>query len=112
MESKPIKWVDQLAHFFSCFFFTLLTLGFGAPMVAVWAITREYYQTKITMFEVYRVQYPDLNWKQIGKQLHFKKVMEKVDLRKRDLVVSYSGIAAGIVAAIPLDMFLYKEFIS
>lgn len=106
-EEKPIKWGDQAAHFGSCFGFTLITLGFGAPIVVLWAITREYYQTKIVMFEVYRVQYPDLNWKEIGKQLKYDTVMEKVDLKKRDLVVSYWGVVAGIAIAVPLHIWVF-----
>ena len=104
---KPIKWGDQIAHFGTCFALTLLTLGFGAPVVLLWAITREYYQTKITMFEVYRIQYPDLNWKEINKQLHYSTVMELVDLSKRDLVVSYWGIVIGIACAIPFNIWIF-----
>jgi hypothetical protein len=106
---KPIKWADQIAHFVSCFFLTLLTLGFGFPIAVLWAITREYYQTKITMYEVYRIEYPDLNWKQIGKQLTYKKVMGLVDLKKRDLVVSYSGIVAALLINVPFNIWLYME---
>jgi len=106
-EVKPWNWVDQGAHFGSCLGLTLITLGFGAPVVVLWAITREYYQTKIVMFEVYRVQYPDLNWKQIGKQLHFTTVMAKVDLTKRDLAVSYWGVIGGIACAVPLNIWIF-----
>ena len=34
-EDKPIKWGDQTAHFGSCLALTLITLGFGAPVVVV-----------------------------------------------------------------------------
>ena len=106
-EEKPWNWGDQAAHFGSCFALTLLTLGFGATIVVLWAITREYYQTKITMFEVYRIQYPDLNWKEIGKQLSFKKVIGLVDLGKRDLAVSYWGVIGGIACAVPLNFWIF-----
>ena len=110
---KPWNWADQAAHFGSCWGLTVLTCGYGAPAVALWAITREYYQTKITMFEVNRIQYPDLNWKQISKQLHFSTVWTLVDLTKRDLVVSYWGVVAGVLTAIPVNLYLFaklKEF--
>lgn len=113
-EVKPINWVDQGAHFGSCFAFTLITLGFGAPIVVLWAITREYYQTKLTMFEVYLIQQHEKGvgltyelMKVVEKQLKYGVVMEKVDLAKRDLVVSYWGVVAGLAIAVPFDLWLF-----
>lgn len=89
-EGKPVKWGDQAAHFFSCFVLTAITGGFGASVVLLWAYTREYYQTKITMIEVYRIQ-------DINGIPDFMTVLKKVRVFKLDLTVSYVGIAVGIV---------------
>ncbi len=99
-EEKPIKWGDQSAHAGSCFGLTLLTLGFGAPVVVLWAITREYYQIKIRMIAALRMQ---------GKKgkPSYSDVMDFVDLGKRDLVFSYWGVVLGLAIAIPFDIWLF-----
>ena len=99
-EDKPIKWGDQTAHFGSCLALTLITLGFGAPVVVLWAITREYYQIKINMIQAYKLQ-------TIKKPPSYSAVMEFVDLGKRDLVFSYWGVVAGLAIAIPFDIWLF-----
>ena len=99
-EEKPIKWGDQAAHFGSCFFLTLFTLGFGAPVVVLWAITREYYQRKRTMESVVKYEPSFGEVLNTDGDLGFKYF-------KRDLVVSYFGIVVGIVAAIPLYNWLF-----
>ena len=90
MENK--EWTlaevgNQVAHMAIGFFCSLPIIGGFFSVIA-----REYYQTKGVMHEVYRVNYPDLTWTEIEKQLSFGKVMGKVDLVKRDLVFSYCGI--------------------
>ena len=99
-EVKRIKWGDQAAHFGSCFVLTSITGGFGASVVLLWAYTREYYQTKITMIEVYRIQ-------EIKEKPSFKEIVKKVRVFKLDLNVSYGGIAAGIIAGHYLFNWLF-----
>jgi hypothetical protein len=86
-EVKPINWVDQIAHMAIGFFCSLPVIGGLFSVIA-----REYYQAKIVMFEVYRIQFPDLNWKEINKQLTFGKVLGQLDFAKRDLIFSYWGV--------------------
>jgi len=99
-EEKPFNWVDQSAHFGSCLVLTLISLGFGFLIVILWAITREYYQTKETMTEVYRVQ-------EVKHKPSFNAVMDQVKLFKRDLKFSYAGVIAGLFISIPFDIWLF-----
>ena len=94
MENKEWTWSEfgnQVAHFVIGFLCSLPIIGGFFSVIA-----REYYQTKGVMHEVYRLNYPDLSWTEIEKQLSFGKVMGKVDLAKRDLVFSYAGIVTCI----------------
>jgi hypothetical protein len=71
---------DQSAHFGSCFGLTLITAGFGAHIVILWAITREYYQHKssaLTFFENITI----LNYFNL------------------DLKWSYGGVVLGIIVS-------------
>lgn len=99
-EEKPIKVGQQAAHAGSCFGLTLLTLGFGAPVVILWAITREYYQIKARITEAFVLQ---------GKPAEpsYDVVMDNVDLWKRDLKFSYLGVAVAVAIAIPFDIWLF-----
>lgn len=113
-KEKPINWNDQIAHFASCFFLTLLTMGswFGLIVVILWAITREYYQTKGKMEDAAREH--DLKHK-----VNFKFVIEYMwsedeastkenDFIKRDLLFSYAGIAAAyMLIVVPLNIWVF-----
>jgi len=113
-EVKPINWVDQSAHFGLCFCFTLLTMGswFGFLVVILWAITREYYQTKQKMSDVAREH-------DLPHKVDFKFVLEYMwsedksvgkgnDFIKRDLVFSYAGVAAAyIFLVVPLNIWWF-----
>jgi len=102
-EVKPINWVDQGAHFGSCFFLTLLSLGFGAPIVVLWAITREYYQVKQNMIDAARQhELPKVKFKQVIEFMKYDKTFTN-----RDLKFSYWGVAVGIACAIPIDIWLF-----
>ena len=92
-------WKDQVIHFGSCFGLTLLTLGFGAPVVVLWAITREYYQIKERVTAAFRLQGSK-------SEPSFDVVMDNVDLFKTDLKYSYAGVAVAVAIAIPFDIWL------
>lgn len=94
-KDKPWNWGSQALHFFSCFFMTLLTGGWGAPVVVVWAITREYYQRKRQMEAVTKVE--PSPWEILDPNPDFG---EGFDYIKRDLLVSYAGTATGLLLAI------------
>jgi len=100
--ANKIKWGDQLAHFFSCLVLTLLTCGsyLGWIAVVLWAITREYYQRKRTMEAVLKYQPSFGEVINTDGDLGFKYF-------KRDLVVSYSGVAVGIAINISLNIWLF-----
>ncbi len=97
IEEKKFNIVDQAAHSGSCCVFTLLTVIplLGAIVVVVWAITREYYQTKETMRGVFVTQ-------AIGRKPKFVEIMKNIDYFKRDLRFSYLGVAVGICAGAAL----------
>ena len=101
---KPINWVDQNAHFWSCFFLTLSTNGYGAHVVALWAISREYYQTKSKMKDAAR-EYD------LQKNVKFMSVIKFMwaqgDFWKRDLKFSYAGIVAALAIIIPLNLWVF-----
>ena len=94
---KPFKPIDQFAHWISCLFLTVLS-----PLIIVtpilWAITREYYQTKARMVKVYAAQ-------DIELKPGFVDVMKNTSLFSRDLVFSYIGVACG--AAILVFILFY-----
>lgn len=94
-EDRPIDWGDQHAHFWSCWGLTLLSLGYGATVVALWAITREYYQVKRTMEKV------------IQKQPTYAQVIEQLDFWKRDLKFSYAGIGVALAIIIPIHIWVF-----
>lgn len=79
---------DQSAHFISCLLLTLITLGLGAPVVLLWAFTREYYQHKVET---------DSFW-------------ENIPSWNLDLTWSAAGIVVGIIISIPLWAYLINRF--
>lgn len=71
---------DQSAHFGSCFGLTLITAGFGAHIVILWAITREYYQHK-------------------DHDYSFTENVAALNFFNLDLKWSYAGVVSGIAAS-------------
>ena len=103
-KSWAMEWlVNQPAHALIGFCCSLPVIGGFFSVIA-----REYYQTKGVMHEVYRLNYPDLSWTEIEKQLSFGKVMGKVKLYKLDLLVSYFGI--GVSTAV-MTYYFWKHLV-
>ena len=103
-KDKPIKWLDQIAHGGIAFLMTIMS---AIPLLAsinafVWSVTREYYQAKITMIEVYRIQ-------DINGVPSFMTVIRRLDFFKRDLVAAYVGIAVGLIAGIFLIFYIIAD---
>ena len=96
-EEKEFSKTDQALHSGSCFCFTLLTVIplLGSIGVIVWAITREYYQTKQQMIVVFAMQKIDRKPKPL-------EVLKLIEYFKRDLRFSYLGVGVGLVGGAAL----------
>ena len=108
-EVKPINWVDQGAHFGSCFVFTLLTMGswLGFLVVVLWANTREYYQTKKQMADALKRK---VKFFEVLKYMWTKneEIGKGNDFLKRDLMFSYAGVAtAYVLVVVPLNIWVF-----
>lgn len=103
MIENPVKWTDQIAHGFMGFFMSALsTIPLLGILNALWSlIEREYYQAKIRMIDVYRLQ-------GIKRKPSFMAVIIRINFLKRDLVAGYVGIAVWLCIAIPLIMWVLK----
>jgi len=103
MSEKPINWKDQGAHFWSCFLFTLSTLGYGAHIVALWAVTREYYQVKHKMMEA---AYESGREDAVTFAAIIRFMWDTDQFIKTDLKFSYAGIFLALCIAIPLKIWV------
>jgi hypothetical protein len=89
-------WRDRIAHGAVAFFATVASAIplLASPLGLLFLVSREYYQTKITMIGVYRDQGLD-------EKPSFTKIMGLINWGKDDLIDAYvgtiSGLAVGVV---------------
>jgi len=96
---------NQIAHGGMAFLIVLIS---AMPIISGiigafrFAVTREYYQAKITTQEVFNIQ-------NIKSKPKFWNVMMRMNWVKRDLVAAYLGIAFGVPIGIWVFFWLYEK---
>ncbi len=104
-KTKFEIWRDRIAHGGMAFLIVLIS---AVPVVSGiigafrFAVTREYYQAKITTIEVFRVQ-------KIDRKPKFYNIMRRMNWIKDDLVDAYVGIAFGTIAGIYAFFYLFGK---